>query len=599
MTEETTQSEPSTDKTEKEKPDSPEPETEKKDESIDALEHNSIRERSADQTPEQTTEQTTVKTLESLVEKPAEHEREYVWGIKLFVIMIPTTLVYFLLMLDSSIVSTAIPSITSDFNSLLDVGWYGGAYQLASSAFQPLSGKIYTYFSTKWSFLVFFFVFEVGSAVCGAAQSSAMFIVGRAIAGLGSSGLMNGALTMVAAVLPPHRQPMVMGVNVGLGQVGIACGPLVGGAFTEYVSWRWCFYVNLPIGAVVAILLLFVHIPEAAPKPPVRQILGTAVQSLDLQGFCLVAPAAIMFFLALQWGGNRYAWDSSTVIGLFVGAGVTFILFLVWERRRGEEAMMPIFMIKKRIIWSASGTMFFFMGVLFVANYYLPIYFQAVKDDSAVMSGVHILPTIVGQIIFAMSSGVLVEALGYYLPWVLCGTTATTIGYGLLSMIKPSTRVQDWVGYQIIFGVGCGAAATSSYIAIQNLVPAAQIPVAMAILIFTQNLGGAVFLIVAQTIFSNSLRDRIEALVPGTDAGRIIAAGARSVRAVVPPGPQLAGVLQAYADSVDRVMYLGVAISAAAFVFAWGLGWKDVRVEKRKRGAEIPSNDAETPALIV
>lgn len=148
------------------------------------------------------------------------------------------------------------------------------------------------------------------------------------------------------------------------------------------------------------------RIPEATPKPPVRQILSTAVQSLDLQGFCLVAPAAIMFFLALQWGGNQYAWDSSTVIGLFVGAGATFILFLLWEHRRGDEAMMPFFMIRKRIIWSASGTMFFFMGVLFVANYYLPIYFQAVKDDSAVMSGVHILPTIIGQIIFAMSSGV-------------------------------------------------------------------------------------------------------------------------------------------------------------------------------------------------
>ncbi|KAI4867402.1 MFS general substrate transporter [Hypoxylon rubiginosum] len=574
-----------------EKPASTENETQDKDDLIDTPEHSSLQKRSAEQTPEET-------PVETPAETPAEHEREYVHGIKLFAIMVPTTLVYFLLMLDGSIVSTAIPAITSEFNSLLDIGWYGSAYQLASSSFQPLSGKIYTYFSTKWSFLVFFFVFEVGSAVCGAAQSSTMFIVGRAIAGLGSSGLMNGALTMVAAILPPHRQPLVMGVNVGLGQVGIACGPLIGGAFTEYVSWRWCFYINLPIGAVVGLLLIMLRIPEATPKPPVRQILSTAVQSLDLQGFCLVAPAAIMFFLALQWGGNQYAWDSSTVIGLFVGAGATFILFLLWEHRRGDEAMMPFFMIRKRIIWSASGTMFFFMGVLFVANYYLPIYFQAVKDDSAVMSGVHILPTIIGQIIFAMSSGVFVEVLGYYLPWVLFGTAATSVGYGLLSMISPSTRVQDWVGYQIIFGVGCGAAATSSYIAIQNLVPAAQIPVAMAILIFCQNLGGAVFLIVAQTIFSNTLRDQIVQLVPDANAALIIAAGARSVRQVV-SGEQLAGVLQAYSTSVDRVMYLGVAIGASAFAFACGLGWKDIRVEKRKRGREAQSNDADAPTLIV
>lgn len=253
-----------------------------------------------------------------------------------------------------------------------------------------------------------------------------MLIVGRAIAGLGSSGLMNGALTILAAILPPRRQPIVMGVNVGLGQIGIACGPLIGGAFTHYVSWRWCrsilcphkgdalsanpelpagFYINPPLGAVVAGLLLFVTIPESQYKPPVREVFRTAVHSLDLLGFVLIAPAAIMFFLALQWGGNQHPWDSSVVIGLFVGAGGTFIVFLLWERRRGDDAMVLFNMLKMRIVWSASATMFFFMGVPFTANYYLPIYFQAVKDDSAVMSGVHILPTIIAQVVFAVTSG--------------------------------------------------------------------------------------------------------------------------------------------------------------------------------------------------
>ncbi|KAL4997556.1 putative MFS transporter [Aspergillus recurvatus] len=483
------------------------------------------------------------------------------------IIIIPTTLVYFLLMLDGSIISVAIPAITSEFDSLLDIGWYGGAYQLASSAFQPLSGKIYTYFSTKWSFLAFFTVFEIGSALCGAAQSSNMLIVGRAIAGLGSSGLMNGALTIIAAILPPHRQPIVMGINVGLGQIGIACGPLIGGAFTQYVSWRWCFYINLPLGAVVAALLLFVNIPESQYKPPVREVFRTAVHSLDLPGFILIAPAAIMFFLALQWGGNQHPWDSSVVIGLF-------------ERRRGDEAMVPFNMLKMRIIWSASATMFFFMGVLFTANYYLPIYFQAVKDDSAVMSGVHILPTIIAQVVFAMTSGTMVEQRGYYLPWVLSGTVISSIAYGLLSMLSPSTSVGRWIGFQVLYGTGCGAAATGSYIAIQNLVAAPQIPVAMAIMIFCQNLGGAVFLIAAQTIFSNVLRDEITKHVPGVNANLIIAAGARSIRNLV-SGEQLARVLEAYSTAIDSVMYLGVGISVASFVFAWGLG----RL-RRERGKE-------------
>ncbi|KAI1412496.1 MFS general substrate transporter [Hypoxylon sp. FL1857] len=522
-------------------------------------------------------------------ESPEEFRHEYMTGIKLVIFLFPVTLVYFLLMLDGSIVSTAIPSITSEFNSLLDIGWYGGAYQLASSSFQPLSGKIYTYFSTKWCFLTFFFIFEVGSALCGAAQSSVMLIVGRAIAGLGSSGLANGVLTMISATIVPHRRPLYMGMMVGLGQIGIACGPLIGGAFTEYASWRWCFYVNLPCGAVVAALLLFVRVPEATPKSPPLEVLRTAMGSLDLVGFTLIAPAAIMFFLALQYGGNQYAWDSSTVIGLFVGAAVTFVIFLIWESHKGVEAMLPPYMFRKQVIWSGSGTMFFFMGSLYIANYYLPIYFQSILDDSALMSGVHILPTIIAQVIFAMLSGVIVTRLGYYLPWVVTGTAVVTIAYGLLSRLTPFTPARDWIGYQILFGLGCGGAWTMSYVAIQNSVTAAQIPIAMAILIFCQNLGGAVFLLAAQTVFSNSLREQIETHVPGVNAEQIVAAGARSIRQLV-SGEQLAGVLQAYSTSINNVMYMGIAVSGVSFALCWGLGWKDIRV---KNNANEPSPEGE------
>jgi hypothetical protein len=170
------------------------------------------------------------------------------------------------------------------------------------------------------------------------------------------------------------------------------------------------FYINLPIGGAVAILLFFLRIPEPASKPSARQVLGTAVKSLDLPGFMLVCPAAVMFLLGMQYGGNQYAWNSLVVIGLLAGAAVTFILFLIWEYRQGDEAMVPFAMLTNQIIWSAAGNMFFVLSSILVADYYLAIYFQAVHDDSPFMSGVHLLPTTIGMVLFTMFSGVMSES---------------------------------------------------------------------------------------------------------------------------------------------------------------------------------------------
>ncbi|KAI0007094.1 hypothetical protein F4779DRAFT_643495 [Xylariaceae sp. FL0662B] len=175
------------------------------------------------------------------------------------------------------------------------------------------------------------------------------------------------------------------------------------------------------------------------------------------------------------------------------------------------------------------------------------------------------------------------EKCGYYLPWILVGTVLTTIAYGLLSTLAPDTPVSKWIGYQVLFGVGCGMSTTTPFIAIQNLVPAAQISIAMGILIFCQNLGGAVFLIVAQTIFASSLRERVPLDAPGVNPELVISAGARSLCQLIPSN-LLPGVLQAYSNSVDRVMFLGIGLGAASVLFAWGLGWRDIR---EKKGQEV------------
>ncbi|OBT75186.1 hypothetical protein VF21_06138 [Pseudogymnoascus sp. 05NY08] len=271
---------------------------------------------------------------EGILQEADAHE--YVTGIKLFIILAVVTLVFFLLMLDMSIVTNAIPAITNYFHSLEDLGWYGSVYPLASAALQPLTGKIYTYYSSKWTFFTFFVIFEIGSAICGAAVTSAMLIIGRTIAGLAASGLMTGALTILSSCVPKERQPGLMGIMMGIGQLGVASGPLIGGALTQHVSWRWCFYINLPVGGVVAGLLFMVSIPEQVAKPTGAK-LRTVLSKMDLVGFAIFAPASVMFFLALQFGGEQFAWNSSTIIGLFCGAGVMFIVFFLWEWRQVQR----------------------------------------------------------------------------------------------------------------------------------------------------------------------------------------------------------------------------------------------------------------------
>lgn len=240
---------------------------------------------------------------------------------------------------------------------------------------------------------------------------------------MGASGILNGSLTIWTASVSPQKLPVLQSTLVAIGQLGVALGPLLGGALTQFTTWRWCeyptiispgciinrplgFYINLPVGAVVGALLLLIQIPEITQKQGL-QILrnGGLIRILDLVGFIIFAPAAVMFFLALEFGGNRYAWDSSIVIGLLCGSVATFAVFLVWEWRKGPEAMVPFELLRVRIQWCASLLMFAFLGMMFVVAYYLPIYLQAVKGDSPFMSGVHNLPTILSQVIMVLVGG--------------------------------------------------------------------------------------------------------------------------------------------------------------------------------------------------
>ncbi|KAI5269649.1 MFS general substrate transporter [Aureobasidium subglaciale] len=522
-----------------------------------------------------------------------DEETSYLSGLTLLSVVVALVLVIFLMMLDTSIVATAIPRITTQFHSLEDVGWYGSSYLLASCALQPLAGKIYKEFSYKWTFLWFFALFELGSLICGVATSSNMFIIGRAVAGLGCSGLLNGALSIIAASVPLTKRPLYMGFMMALSQFGVLFGPLIGGALTEYTTWRWCFYINLPIGGVVAVILFFAPVPAGPEKTePKKFELGVFLRSLDLIGFALFAPAIIQLLLALQWGGTEYPWNSSTIIGLFCGGGATILVFMTWEYFKGDDAMIPLSMVKNRIFASSCMTVFFTFSSMLCVNYYLPIYFQAVRGASPTMSGVDLLPSIISQMIFAILSGVGVTKVGYYLPFsVTCGVL-TAISCGLLSMLGPHTSMAKWIGYQILGGVGRGLGIQMPIVAVQNLLPKSQASVAMSILIFSQTFGGALFLAFAQTVFNTGLSSALKEYAPEVAAETILAAGATGVRGVV-SGAVLPHVLQAYSVAVSHVFYLAAGAAAGATFACLGMGLHSIKKIKAKAEAETTAPEKE------
>ncbi|KAL8636376.1 MAG: hypothetical protein Q9228_006218 [Teloschistes exilis] len=490
-------------------------------------------------------------------------------------IMLALYLVMFLTALDRTIIATAIPYITDDLHSFGDVGWYGSSYMLTFCAFLLLYGRVYTFYSPKWVFMTSIGIFELGSAVSGATPTSTGFIIGRAITGLGSAGMINGAIIVMFHIIPLAKRPTW---TAGFGSImGISSvvGPLLGGAFTQKVSWRWCFYINLPIGALSLVIVTFFL---KVPSNTTRKSLKEQVAQLDPIGTTFFLPGIVCLLLTLQWGGSTYAWSNGRIVALLVIFGICACVFIAVQAWKGEMATVPPHIIKQRSIAATFWFSFCNGGAMQIVVYYLPIWFQAIKDASPVHSGIMLLGTLLSLVVATISAGIFIKKVGYYTPSLIASSVIMPIGLGLLTTFTPETGHAKWIGYQVLFGFGLGLGFQQGNLAAQTVLAKKDVPTGVSLNSFAQLLGGTFFVSIGENVLINRLKSGLSSL-PNFDPAIVVDTGATEIKSIV--GSQNLGFVKlVYNDAIMKVFDVALVLSCLTIVASLAVEWKNIKTQK-------------------
>ncbi|MEU0739338.1 MDR family MFS transporter [Streptomyces sp. NPDC006134] len=482
--------------------------------------------------------------------------------------------------LDQTIVSTALPTIVSELGGMEHLSWVVTAYMLAATAATPLWGKLGDQYGRKKLFETAIVIFLAGSALCGMAQNMPELIAFRALQGLGGGGLMVLSMAIVGDLVSPRERGRYQGLFGAVFGATSVLGPLLGGLFTEHLSWRWVFYVNLPVGVVaLAVIAAVLHIPRKATR-----------HVIDYLGTFLIASVATCLVLVASLGGTTWAWGSPQIIGLAV-LGVVLACVFVAVERKAAEPVLPLKLFRVRT-FTLSAVISFIVGfAMFGAMTYLPTFLQVVQGVSPTMSGVHMLPMVVGMLLSSTVSGQIVSRTGRWKVFPLAGTAVTTLGLLLLHQLDETSPTAEMSAFFFVFGLGLGLVMQVLVLIVQNAVSYEDLGVATSGATFFRSIGASFGVAIFGTVFASRLGDKLAdafrgaQLPPGVSADTL-QADPRGI-AALPPALR-PGALHAYASSITDVFLYAAPVALLGFALAWLLK------EDRLRGSVTAPDGTQT-----
>ncbi|MEU1274668.1 MDR family MFS transporter [Streptomyces sp. NPDC005799] len=484
--------------------------------------------------------------------------------------------------LDQTIVSTALPTIVSDLGGLEHLSWVVTAYLLASTAATPLWGKLGDQYGRKRLFQTAIVIFLVGSALCGMAQNMPQLIAFRAVQGLGGGGLMVLSMAIVGDVVPPRERGRYQGLFGAVFGATSVLGPLLGGLFTEHLSWRWVFYVNLPVGVVaLAVIAAVLRIP----RKDTRHV-------IDYLGTFLIASVATCLVLVASLGGTTWDWGSPQIVGLAV-LGVLLAVVFVQVERAAAEPVLPLKLFRVRT-FTLSAVISFIVGfAMFGAMTYLPTFLQVVQGVTPTLSGVHMLPMVFGLLLSSTVSGQIVSRTGRWKVFPIAGTAVTTIGLLLLHRLDENSSTAVMSTYFFVFGLGLGLVMQVLVLIVQNAVSYEDLGVATSGATFFRSIGASFGVAIFGTVFASRLSDKLAdafrgARLPGGVSADALKSDPRGIGSL-PPALR-APAVHAYASSITDVFLYAAPVALLGFVLAWFLK------EDKLRGSVTAPDVTETLA---